>query len=229
MKPMDRRRTRTRLNHAIRPVSLFNHLLMSVSVACLTGCMHLANHSPTTPAKAHHAMPSDWQINGKLALQMPDQNQPTKLQSHVLRFTWQQQNDDFTLQLIGPLNIGSMRIIKQQQLTTFIQGDRRIESSNAEQLLSEQTNLFLPLNSLSFWLMGQPSPNWPFKLTASDSDSDKNNDKTSFTQQGWQVQYTEFMPNQLHRLPKKIVAQYGRLKLRVAIHQWQLNGGSEQL
>ncbi|HCH20981.1 MAG TPA: hypothetical protein DEX33_06195, partial [Cellvibrionales bacterium] len=79
-----------------------------------------------------------------------------------------------------------------------------------------------------FWLMGQPSPNWLFKLTASDSDSDKNNDKTNFTQQGWQVQYTEFMPNQPHRLPKKIVAQYGRLKLRVAIHQWQLNGGSEQ-
>ncbi|MDG2472947.1 MAG: lipoprotein insertase outer membrane protein LolB [Pseudomonadales bacterium] len=195
---------------------------MSVSIACLTGCMHLANHSPTTPAKAHHAMPSYWQISGKLALQMPDQNQPTKLQSHVLRFTWQQQNNDFTLQLIGPLNIGSMRIIKQHQLTTFIQGDRRIESSNAEQLLSEQTNLPLPLNSLSFWLVGKPSPNWPFKL------KDMNNDKIGFTQQGWQVQYTEFMPNQPHRLPKKIVAQYERLKLRVAIHQWQLNGGSEQ-
>ena len=219
---MDGRRTSTDLNHAIRPVSLFNHLLMSVSIACLTGCMHLANHSPITPAKAHHAMPSDWQISGKLALQMPDQNQSTKLQSHVLRFTWQQQNDDFTLQLIGPLNIGSMRIIKQQQLTTFIQGDRRIESSNAEQLLSEQTNLPLPLNSLSFWLVGKPSPNWSFKL------KDMNNDKIGFTQQGWQVQYTEFMPNQPHRLPKKIVAQYGRLKLRVAIHQWQLNGGSEQ-
>ena len=131
MKAMDRRHSRTRMNRAIKPVSLFNRLIMTVSIFCLNGCMHLANHSPATAAKTHHAMPSDWQINGKLALQVPDQNQPTQLQSHVLRFTWQQQNDDFTLQLIGPLNIGSIRIIKQQQLTTFIQGDRRIESSNA--------------------------------------------------------------------------------------------------
>ena len=162
MKAMDRRHSRTRMNRAIKPVSLFNRLIMTVSIFCLSGCMHLANHSPATAAKTYHAMPSDWQINGKLALQVPDQNQPTQLQSHVLRFTWQQQNDDFTLQLIGPLNIGSIRIIKQQQLTTFNQGDRRIESSNAEQLLSEQANLPLPLNSLSFWLVGQPSPNWPF-------------------------------------------------------------------
>ena len=128
--------------------------------------------------------------------------------------------------LSGPLNVGSMRVIKQQQLTTFIQGNRRIESNNAEQLLSEQANLPLPLNSLSFWLVGQPSPNWPFKLI--DSDSDRNNDKTSFTQQGWQLEYPEFMPNLQHRLPKKIIARHGSMKLRLAIHQWQLNGSSEQ-
>ena len=226
MKAIDRRHTRIRMNRAIKPVSLFNRLIMTVSIFCLSGCMHLANHSPTTTDKTHHAMPNDWQINGKLALQVPDQNQPTQLQSHILRFTWQQQNDDFTLQLIGPLNVGSMRVIKQQQLTTFIQGNRRIESNNAEQLLSEQANLPLPLNSLSFWLVGQPSPNRPFKLI--DSDSDRNNDKTSFTQQDWHLEYPEFMPNLQHRLPKKIIARHGSMKLRLAIHQWQLNGSSEQ-
>ena len=137
-----------------------------------------------------------------------------------MRFTWQQQNDDFTLQLIGPLNIGSVSVIKQQQLTTFIQGDRRIESKNAEQLLTEKTNLPLPLNSLSFWLVGQPSPSWPFKLI----DSDKKN----FIQQGWQLEYPLFVPNLQHRLPKKIIARHSGMKLQLAIHQWQLNGGSKQ-
>ncbi|MAV75096.1 MAG: outer membrane lipoprotein LolB [Cellvibrionales bacterium] len=224
MKAMHRRHSRTRMNDTIRPFSLLNRLIMTVSIFCLTGCMHLANYAPIIKAETHHAMPNDWQINGKLALQVPDQNQPTQLQSHVLRFTWHQQNDDFTLQLNGPLNIGSMRIIKQQQLTTFIKGDRRIESNNAEQLMSKQANLPLPLNSLSFWLVGQPSPIWPFKLI----DSDRTIDKTSFIQQGWRLEYPEFMPNLQHRLPKKIIARHDSMKLRIAIHQWQLNGGSEQ-
>jgi len=184
--------------------------------------MYLANNRPITPSLTHQVLPSDWQISGKLALQVPHQAQPTKLQSHVLRFTWQQQNDDFTLQLIGPLNIGSMRVIKQQQLTTFIQGDQRIESTNAEQLLFEQANLPLPLNSLSFWLIGQPSPKWPVILM------DVNSSIIGFTQQGWRLEYPEFIPNQKYRLPRKIIAQHGHLKLRVAIHQWQLNGDSEQ-
>ena len=221
---MHRRHSRIRMNHTIKPVLLLNRLIITVTIFCLTGCMHLANYAPTITTETHHAMPNDWQINGKLALQVPDQNQPPQLQSHVLRFTWHQQNDDFTLQLNGPLNIGSMRIIKQQQLTTFIKGDRRIESNNAEQLMSKQANLPLPLNSLSFWLVGQPSPIWPFKLI----DSDRTGDKTSFIQQGWQLEYPDFMPNRQHRLPKKIIARHHSMKLRIAIHQWQLNGGSEQ-
>ena len=219
---MDRRQNRTRMDHALRSFLLLDHLIIAVSILCLTGCMHFANHSPTTTAETHQGMPEDWQINGKLALQVPDQNQPTQLQPYVLRFTWHQQNNDFTLQLIGPLNIGSIRVIKKQHLTTFIQGDRRIKSKNAEQLLSEQTNFPLPLYSLSFWLLGQPSPDWPFKLIDSD------NDKKSFAQQGWQLEYPEFMQNLQHRLPKKIIARHGSTKLRLAIHQWQLNGGSKQ-
>ena len=225
MKAIDRRHTRTRMNPMVRPVSLFNRLMMTVSIFCLSGCVHLANHSPATTDKTHHVMPKDWQINGKLALQVQDQNQPTLLQSHVLRFSWQQQDDDFALQLIGPLNVGSIRVIKQQQLTTFIQGNRRIESNNAEQLLSEEANLPLPLNSLNFWLVGQPSPNRPFKSI----DSDRNNDKTGFTQQGWQLEYPEYMPSLQHRLPKKIIARHKSMELRLAIHQWQLNDSSEQL
>ena len=90
MKAIDRRYTRIRMNPVIKPVSLFNRLMMTVSIFCLSGCMHLANHSPATTDKTHYVMPKDWQINGKLALQVPDQNQPTQLRSHVLRFTWQQ-------------------------------------------------------------------------------------------------------------------------------------------
>ena len=52
----------------------------------------------------HQVMPKDWQINGKLAVQVPDQNQPTLLQSHVLRFSWQQHSDDdFTPQPHWPI------------------------------------------------------------------------------------------------------------------------------
>ena len=221
---MDRRHNKIQMNHANKPIMLSNRLIITFSIFCISGCMHLANHSPTTTAKTPHAMPNDWQINGKLALQVPDQNQPTQLQSHVFRFTWQQQNDDFTLQLIGPLNVGSMRFIKRQQLTTFIQGDRRIESSNAEQLLSEHANLPLPMNSLSFWLMGQPSPNFPFKLIY----SDRNNNKTNFTQRGWELKYPEFTPNLQYQLPKKIIARHGSMKLLLAIQKWQLNSSSGQ-
>lgn len=210
------------LNNAFRGGSLYSRLVLTILAICLASCMHLPKTAPITTHITIQTLPSHWQINGKLALKMPRRIQSNELQTHVLRFNWQQQKNDFDLQLMGPLNIGLMSVIKRQQLTTLIIGDQRIESDNAEQLLSEQTNLPLPLNSLRFWLTGQASPDWPVKYFNNETE------KTGFIQQGWHVEYPKVMSDQQYSLPKKVIARHGQMKLSIVIYQWQFSGDSEQ-
>lgn len=219
---MDRQQRLAWGAHSFRQLLLPNRLFVALLLMATVSCTHLPTGVAVTTKMMADSMPSHWQVNGKLSLQIPHHTELNRPQTYVLRFNWEQAEDDYTLNLLGPLNIGLLRIIKKQQLTTLIQGQRRVTSTNAEQLLLEQTNLPLPLNSLQFWLMGQPSPMWPVQKDNSATD------QAGFTQQGWHIHYSAFISDESHALPKKIVASHASLKLKIAIHQWQFNRPNEQ-
>ena len=135
---------------------------------------------------------NNWKIIGKLALKTPQKAQSINL-------VWQQQNNNYNLKLNGPLGFGSATIDGNQKQAAIQQGSK-ILTGTPIQLGIELLGVPLSADTMQWWIKGLISPNHP---KASNIVIQENSLISSFQQNGWQLEFSEYQAQDGYSLPKK--------------------------
>jgi len=134
---------------------------------------------------------------------------------------WQQKNDDYNIELAGPLNQGTIRLLGNKEHSELqIAEDSRYSDGDAESLLQRYTGWSLPLSGLRYWVLGLPQPLGEKQYIT----LDEQGRIASIRQPHWHIQFQRYRKTGELQLPRKIVLQNDEVKVRLVFDQWNFNG-----
>jgi outer membrane lipoprotein LolB len=131
---------------------------------------------------------------------------------------WQQQDDRASIDLSAPLGLGAAHIEQTAtnlQLTTST--GQTLESAAASAELRARVGFDPPLSSLRFWILGASDP-----ATSAQEWLDPQQRLAHLEQDGWQVDYSDYVLVREQWLPQRLSMTRGSLRLRVVIDTWRL-------
>ncbi len=154
-----------------------------------------------------------WQLSGKLAVRQPSDSGTAVINR------WQQQGEHYELALsssflgMGSTSLNGVPGFLELQLPN---GDV-YQSSEPETLVLSATGWQLPIDSLTWWIRGLPSPDGDFRLLFDDQQR-----LAILYQNGWEIRYDRWQPfvTDLPQLPARITALKDDKRVRVVISDW---------
>lgn len=183
--------------------------------ALLAAC---ASQPPTSDSEqdwsAHRAqleLTDHWTLQGKLALSTTDRSESATV-------VWSQSGDKTNLRLTGPLGAGATQVTsdgKTMQVSSDGRSQRFDVSSPAA--IAANTGFNLPIKALPFWVRGLPAPQPPETGLVLDQGR-----LLSFSQAGWQINYTAYGNADGLPLPTRITLEKADTRARLVIRRWQL-------
>jgi outer membrane lipoprotein LolB len=191
------------------------NLLTLILLFTLTGCASLTlQPTHTTPWPQRQTQLTalkQWSAEGSIGARSSKQGLNAS-------FAWQQQTNDYTIQLFGPLGIHRTQLAGNKQQVTLQTSDQTYSARNPEILLQQRTGWRLPVSNLYYWLRGLPAPNTRYIKTL-----DEQHHIVQLKQAGWDVQYLGYTPVKHLDLPERILLTNPQWQVRLVIHNWQLN------
>jgi len=186
--------------------------LVSYAALMLGGCItrEVRIEGPTAVQSAIELR--QWSAQGRIAV-------VSNVQSGSGSFTWTQHDADSTVQLRGPVGVGSFMLSLQNEVPHITTSDG--QQYDAQQALSELQARFgaaIPITQLRYWLRGVPAPGEYQWLSSA----------TKVLQQdGWRIEYNESAQHGMLQLPTRLNATQvdssgTELRIRVVIEHWQL-------
>jgi len=152
-----------------------------------------------------------WEFTGRIGVR--DENE-----AHSSRIRWQQNNDDYVINLWGTLNAGATQITGTPALVTLQQeGKAPLLAATPEELVEEQLGYELPVSQLSFWIKGIPAPGSTGAPTFNEE-----NHLITLLQDGWTVQYMAYTNYNTESLPTRIRIEKPPLRLDFVRLDWTL-------
>ena len=183
-------------------------------IGCLAGLLSACVSSPTAPAGIYSMAGKEylynleaWQLDGRIAISAPKDS----WSAHI---DWQHAPNTEKLKLSGPLGQGAVAVNLAGDNVTVDRGNGRVlQSDEPERFINQQLGIEVPLRSLRYWAIGVPEPDLDFQATAD-----------GFVQSGWLVDYREMQQTNKGALPQKLSVSNKRVKLKLIIDQWILDG-----
>ncbi|WP_111894722.1 lipoprotein insertase outer membrane protein LolB [Acinetobacter sp. MB5] len=169
--------------------------VLTSSSLILTGCQQYRKPQQmvTTVPEQSAAQPSqetNFALQGKLGVRTPKQ-------SGSAFFTWEQQQDNFDIELSGALGIGKTHIQGTPgQVTLNSAKTGLIHAETPEELLEKATGWQAPITDLVHWVLAQPA------TTQAQIEKDQEQRPTQFIEDGWTVNLSY---NDAARLPNKLI------------------------
>ncbi len=193
-------------------------------VILLILCSFLAACSTTTPPLnqnvSWHARSQQlatitaFTIHGAVALRDGKQ-----AQNASFYFTAQNASH-YRLALYGPLGVGRTTLIGTDNGVTLQMSNGKVYSADSpEELMREQLGWSLPVSNLYYWVRGLPAPH-----TRHHQQFDAYHHVIEMQQQGWHIDYENYMQVGNFDLPAKIRWQRGKnLRAVLVISSWKVN------
>lgn len=176
-------------------------LSLFILTALLSACGTLPQSGNTTLDAGQH-----WRLEGKLGITTPKES--------VSGFvSWKQSNQQYLINVSGPLGSGAIEIEGTPEMITLRQGNREISSESPEALIYDQLGWFFPVRHLQYWVQGQASPYAPV-----DKQTSTGHRLEHLWQDNWEVEY--FRWDEYHQLPSKIRISQGDWRFMLVIKQW---------
>lgn len=149
-----------------------------------------------------------WEMRGRIAVEAGDE-------AHLARFRWVQDGAALRLNVRGPFGAGSFAIEgTPPELTVTTRGETwRLE--NAESELSAWFGWWLPVESLSAWLLGMPDPEFPSSARVAGKDR-----LASFDQRRWRVRFDEYMLAADLLIPEEMTFRHRDLSIELTVDEW---------
>ncbi|MGB0450330.1 MAG: lipoprotein insertase outer membrane protein LolB [Porticoccaceae bacterium] len=139
------------------------------------------------------ALLQDWELSGKLGFRAPDQGGSATV-------NWTQEKKSYQLFLSGPFGVGSAKIYGDEETAEMLYGDT-VYRQPPRQLAMQLTGLPLPVDALSWWARGLPSPTQP---AATGLATGADGLAVGFDQAGWQLSFSRYRQTDAGFLPGKI-------------------------
>lgn len=178
-------------------------LLLCLSTILLVGCMQPAAPRCTLAKEKRlqllHQMHC-WTIEGRIAINDPQQN-------ITASFKWQQQQENFNVRFYSAFSSDSVTIAGNQ--TQF-----KVVASSGDDVQLEKN---LPLPQLSAWLKGMVAT----MTTATKTTYDRYNQLQTLQQDGWLIEYQNYLDLSPVSLPEKLTITDGQIKAKILIKNWQ--------
>jgi len=149
-----------------------------------------------------------WQYSAKVGVKGKDINQQVNL-------VWSYSDRVNNVRLYGPLGIGQIKIefdehsVQLSDSKGVLHQGLSSEGQNAEQLLTQITNLPIPIDALSYWLFALPTPEHAFRYQLNEQ-----GDVSVIDQLGWQIDYSGYRDYNGRLLPRKLTAKRERDNFR---------------
>lgn len=155
-----------------------------------------------------------WQISGRFGAS-------TKNDAWSGSLTWRQDNDEYAIQLSGPLSQGAIALNGNKDIARLKVDDKQsYVNTDAEQLLHLHTGMQLPINGLSYWIKGLPSP----KRVTRSAALDENGHLLALREGHWQIDFKSYKTYNGIALPTKIFLQHDHVSVRLVLDNWQIDG-----
>lgn len=152
---------------------------------------------------------SDWQLVGRLGVSDGNESGSGSL-------TWSQHADAYRFELHAPVT-GKTWLLTGDANRAELQGLREatVEGDDAASLLQHELGWRVPVAELAWWARGMRAPGQAELSLRPDGLPAR------IVQAGWQVDYRDYDETQQPPLPRKVFAESGKYKVRLAIQRWQ--------
>lgn len=154
---------------------------------------------------------SSWVIRGAMAAK-------NKAKGWSASMNWAQHGPgSYQIRLMGPLGAGAVLINKTGKTITFQDGPKRVTSSNADELLLQQTGIRLPVTNLYYWVRGLPAPG-----KTSGERYDEANHLIQLRQSGYTVTFGNYTSVKGTDLPGIVRLDGNGVMVKVIIKNWAI-------
>ncbi len=197
-----------------------NIALLLILTITLIGCVPIwqtrPDSSPETLWLARQTQLlqlNNWDIQGRTVIRH-------KQEAWNVGLRWQQQEEHFQIQLLGPFSQGGVSIEGDNHHVTMMLDDGQIlHSNNVEELIVETLGLHLPINALRDWVRGLPYQHSKVEHV----EYDEYGRITHLVQQGWNIDFKRYVPFKQYLLPSKVFITQTDRSLRLVITSWKDN------
>lgn len=165
-------------------------LFSSISALTLSACQSLQTQPPSTQPTTQGL--NQFNLQGKIGVKTPQQ-------SGSAFFTWEQNQEQFDIELSGILGVGKTQITGQPgQVSLNSAKTGRITAASPEELLEQATGWRTPITNLVHWVQAKPA-----SLKA-ELQKDQQQRIQQIIEDGWTVNLSY---NQAATLPNKLILQ----------------------
>lgn len=129
---------------------------------------------------------------------------------------WAHQPDQNVIKILSPIGSEVANIESNADEVRLTTQDGKVYSAkDAETLTQDTLGWKLPMQGLEDWALGRPT-----KKLAEMIEWDKQGRITSMQQNGWKIEYPEYVQVGNYQLPKKIFLTHPKLNLKMVVETW---------
>ncbi len=154
-----------------------------------------------------------WHLSGRVAVTQGDE-------AWSLSLDWQQQGDDYRIQLHGLFGAGRVQLVGNADGVLLKDSDDQVfYADTPEALLLQQTGVHMPVAGLRYWVRGLVSP-----TQATQPDLDPQGRLAYLEDAQWQVKFRRYMQVSGLDLPAKVFIKKPatQIDVRLVVDEWQL-------
>lgn len=188
----------------------FVAVLAAVLVACVSVPVHEAPAVPWPERRAALQAQSSFALHGRVAVSTPGAGFNASLR-------WEQQGEVSQVSLDGPLGVGGAQVqVGNGNFALNTSRGEHLEGDAARTVLEQRLGFPLPIAELRYWMRGVPAPG----IAADEVLDDAQQRLTRLVQQGWEIDYGEYLAGVGGSLPRRISARRGDTRVRVVVDRW---------
>ncbi len=199
-------------------MKIFCRIIIVLIISALSACTTIVpNQAPLDQVmswpqrQAQLTQMTQWQVQGAVAIR-------TEAQAQTASVALTQNQQQFELQIFGPMGIGRNVLTGDPTQVTLQTGSgQTYHAQDAEALLQKQFGWTLPVSNLYYWLRGLPAPQ-----TAAQLQFDRYHHLIKLQQQDWSITYVRYVSDRGIDLPSKIIMQRLDLRVLLVINEWQI-------
>ncbi len=150
-----------------------------------------------------------WTLVGKAGLRTPQENTSANLD-------WNQHPHYFRMLISGPFGGGRSVLEGREGRFSLTTSDGRFEAETPEALMEEQLGWSLPVRAMPDWVRGLPGEHASYQL-----ETDELGFPNHLQQDGWEIDYRDWEQVEGMWLPRRLVMNYGDLRITLVVNQWQ--------
>jgi outer membrane lipoprotein LolB len=154
---------------------------------------------------------TDWRMTGRVAVAVAGDGGSAGVD-------WRQAGANSDVAFTGPLGVGSLRAVLDDQGLLLEDGaGERLRGAAAEAVLYARLGMAVPFDHLRYWLLGTPAPGEPYRAAGTVADG-----MAGFVQAGWTVGIARLEPVAGASLPMRLAIWRDDARLKLVVSRWDL-------